>query len=125
MRIIHNFHLMNHPVPSGAPQSLSFNTINSTSVNISWDSVECIHRNGLITHYNISYGPMSETSRVTDVTVVNKNEQDNGGSYTATGLEPSTNYNFKVAAVNDVGVGKFANVQVQIEGMSTGLKCHH
>ena len=40
-------------VPSGAPQNLTIIDSNSTNMTISWDSVECIHRNGLVTHYII------------------------------------------------------------------------
>ena len=96
-------------VPSGAPQNLAIINSTSTSVTISWDSVECIHRNGLITHYNISYGPVGDTNLVKTVTV-NSDEPDDGGSYTATGLERTQNYLFKVAAVNVPGVGVFATV---------------
>ena len=78
---------------------------------ISWDSVQCIHRNGLITHYIISYGPVGETNLVTNSVGVNNGGQDDGLSYTVSGLESSTNSIFKVAAVNEAGVGLFAVTQ--------------
>ena len=105
----HKLYVSLHAVPSGAPQNLAIINSNSTSVTITWDSVECIHRNGLITHYNISHGPVGDTNLVTTDTV-NSDGPDDGGSYTATGLERTQYYLFKVAAVNIPGVGVFATV---------------
>ena len=76
---------------------------------ISWDSVECIHRNGLITHYIISYGPIDDNSLAT-IETVNNNEPDDGGRFTATGILSTKIYFFKVVAVNAAGVGVFATV---------------
>ena len=76
---------------------------------ISWDSVECIHRNGLITHYIISYGPIDDNSLAT-IETVNNNEPDDGGRFTATEILSTKSYVFKVAAVNAAGVGVFATV---------------
>ena len=76
---------------------------------ITWNSVECIHRNGLVTHYNIGHGPADYGE--TNVVQTRGEPDEGGGSYTFTGLEPSSNYEFKVAAVNDVGVGPFAITQ--------------
>ena len=63
----------------------------------------------MITHYLIVNGPVSETNQMTNVTV-NSSRPDDGGSYTATGLDATQNYIFKVAAVNSDGVGVFATV---------------
>ena len=107
------------PVPSGAPQN--FNS-NSTSVFISWDSVECIHRTGLIIHYLLVYEPVDACGNsLATITIVNSGEPDDGGNYMATGLDPSSSYLFKVAAVNNIGIGPFATVQTK-EGC---LLCIH
>ena len=97
------------PGPSGAPQNLNST---STSVTISWNNVKCVHRNGLITHYTITYSPMDSTDQITDR--VNITDPNNGGSYTVSGLQPSTNYVFRIAAVNDAGVGVFATVLTNV-----------
>ena len=97
------------PVPSGAPQNLTIINSTSTCVTISWDSVECIHRNGLITHYIISYGPVGDTNLVKTDTV-NNDGLNAGGNYMATGLSPSQNHLFEVAAMNDAGMGRFASL---------------
>ena len=44
---------------------------------------------------------------------MNSGEPDDGGSYTAAGLDPSSSYLFKVAVVNNIGIGPFATVQTQ------------
>ena len=99
------------PVPSGAPQNINSN---STSVFISWDSVECIHRNGLITHYLLVYEPVDACGNsLATITPVNSGEPYDGGNYMATGLDPSSSYLFKVAAVNNVDIGPFATVQTK------------
>ena len=100
------------PGPSGAPQNLTVINSTSTSVTISWNSVQCVHRNGLVTHYTITYSLMDSTDQMTDR--VNITDSDNGGSYTASGLQPSTNYVFRIAAVNDAGVGVFATVLTNV-----------
>ena len=47
------------------------------------------------------------------ITTVNSDESDDGGSYLATGLDPSSSYLFKVAAVNNIGIGPFSTVQTK------------
>ena len=42
--------------------------------------------------------------------IVDSDGPDNGGSYTATALQPSFGYLFKVAAINRNGVGSFTVV---------------
>ena len=54
---------------------------------------------------------MGETNLVTNSVRVNNGGQDDGLSYTVSGLESSTNSIFKVAAVNEAGVGLFAVTQ--------------
>ena len=105
-------------VPTGAPQNLAIINSTSTSVTISWDSVECIHRNGLITHYQLVYEPVDIFGNYPS-TMNSSGEPDDGGSYTATRLDPSSSHLFKVAAVNKLGFGPFATVTVPIkDGMS-------
>ena len=95
--------------PSGMPQNLAIISSTSTSVTISWNSVECIHRNGLIIHYIVSYSELE--NGIPTIKTVRSSEPDDGGSYTATGLEPSASYLFLVAAINSIGLGPFAAIQ--------------
>ena len=98
------------PAPSAMPQNLAIISSTSTSVTISWNSIECIHRNGLIIHYIVSY-ELANGNRQSTIITVRINEPDDGGNYTAMGLEPSVSYLFKVAALNSIGLGPFATVQ--------------
>ena len=82
---------------------------------ISWDSLECIHRNGLITHYIISYGRGRDGENNQVNVTVNITDQDDGGSFTASRIDNTKNYIFKVAAVNEAGVGMLANVTVSTQ----------
>ena len=68
---------------------------------VTWDTIKCIERNGIITGYTVVF-------------------QDRGGAnvpgntvnrtFSATELTPFTNYTFQVAGVNDVGTGPFTNI---------------
>ena len=99
-------------VPSKAPQNLTIINITSTSVTISWDSVECIHRNGLITQYLLIIRPVDTSdSNLEKFVTLNSDGPDNGGGYMATALQPSVSYMFKVAAINNNGIGPFTEVQ--------------
>ena len=103
-------------VPSEVPQNLTIINSTSTSVTISWESVECIRRNGLITHYIVGYARDGANSQWHVNVTVNITNQDDGGSYTATGIDNTTRYTFKVAAVNEAGVGLYATVSTNGSG---------
>ena len=72
----------------------------SRSVSVSWNTIECIERNGEITNYTVVF-------------------QEQGGAvipgemmartFMATGLQPFTIYRFQVAGVNDDGTGPFTD----------------
>ena len=73
----------------------------SRSINVTWDTIECIERNGIITGYTVVF-------------------QEQGGadvpgntlnmSFSAEGLTPYTNYTFQVAGVNDVDTGPYTDI---------------
>ena len=79
---------------------------NSTSITVQWGSVPCIHQNGAITGYSVQYGVMGSGNTET-VTV-------NGASTTQTtitGLDPSTTYSIRVAAVNNQLIGTYSSAE--------------
>ena len=91
--------------PSTAPTSVSVSEVTSSSITVQWGAVDCIHRNGDITGYTLSYGVQGNGSTQT----VNVS----GGEATQTiisELTPSTNYSIEVAAVNSVGTGVYSNL---------------
>ena len=76
----------------------------SSTIAVQWEKVPCIHQNGDITGYSVQYGVMgsgnTQTMTVDGATV---NEA------TISGLNRSTNYSIKVAAVNSDGTGVYSS----------------
>ena len=84
----------------------------SRSVSLSWNEIECIERNGMITNYMVEFSTLGR-SVIPGVQVV-MNER----RFIASGFVPFTNYTFRVAGVNSNGVGAFSNVTtIQTSGM--------
>ena len=79
----------------------------SRSVNVSWDAIECIERNGVITGYTVEYHELGGT-RISGGEVVDQ-------TFTLGGLTPHTNYTFSVAGVNSNGTGPFTDVTLLTE----------
>ena len=67
-----------------------------------WTPVECIHRNGEITSYQISQEKESDTTTTTHTVAAT---DGGGGVFTISGLEPSVIYDVEIAAVNGAGTG--------------------
>ena len=63
----------------------------------------CIHRNGHITGYVVSYTEVKEETYFT------KNVSREQRNTEISRLKPSTQYELRVAAVNSVGTGPFTN----------------
>ena len=78
---------------SGAPQNLRIN-FTDTTITIEWEPVECRHRNGEITGYNVTYYHGTEMNRIT--LMLPESEH----TFTATGLLFTTVYTFKVTALS-------------------------
>ena len=72
----------------------------SRSITVTWGTIECIERNGIITGYTVVFQEQGGAN-------VPGNTVDR--TFSATGLTPFTNYTFQVAGVNDVGTGPFTN----------------
>ena len=80
---------------------MSYSTT-SRSVSITWDTIECIERNGVITNYTVVFQEQGGAMIPGEVNVVDR-------TFTASGLTPHTNYTFKVAGVNINGTGHFSD----------------
>ena len=68
---------------------------------VTWDTIECIERNGIITGYTVVFqeqGGANITGNTVDRT------------FSATGLTPLTSYTFQVAGVNDVDTGLYTSI---------------
>ena len=84
------------------------------SVSLSWNEIECIERNGMITNYMVEFSEMGG-SIIPGVQVV-MNER----RFIASGFIPFTNYTFRVAGINNIGVGAFSDaITIQTNGLLT------
>ena len=88
--------------PTGTPQSI-IPSVTATSVNVSWNEIECTERNGMITNYTVEFSSLGG-SVIPGVLMVNERR------FTASGLAPFTNYTFQVAGINRNGTGPFSDL---------------
>ena len=65
---------------------------------VTWDTIDCIERNGVITSYSVEFQEEGGAGIPGEVM---------GQSFTASGLTPNTSYTFRVAGVNANGTGPF------------------
>ena len=68
---------------------------------VTWDTIECIERNGIITGYTVVFQEQGGAN-------VPGNTVDR--TFSATELTPFTIYTFQVAGVNDVGTGPLTDI---------------
>lgn len=91
----HHYHIMSL-APGGSPRNLRVFSLNSTSIQLAWDSPSPDDHNGLIQEYHINI-----TQAISGVTI---QEISNQTHIVITGLNPYTIYHCSVAAVtNDRG----------------------
>ena len=90
-------------VPTGSPQNIAF-FVTSRSVSVSWNEIECIERNGMITNYTVEFSSLGG-SVIPGVLMVDERPR-----FTANGLTPFTNYTFRVAGINSIGTGPFSDL---------------
>jgi len=77
--------------------------VNTSSITIQWEAVDCIHQNGKIVGYPVRYG-VQGSNCMQSVNV-------SGGAATEaiiSGLISDTTYTIEVAAVNSAGIGKYS-----------------
>lgn len=73
-------------------------TQHSRSISVSWDTIECIERNGPITGYAVRFHQTNGTIVPGMVT---------GQTFISNGLIPYSNYEFHVAGFNNNGTGPY------------------
>ena len=69
---------------------------------MTWDAIDCIERNGVITGYEVELHRMATIVIPVDWEVV-------GETFTAGSLQPFSVYTFRVAGVNIAGTGPFSD----------------
>ncbi len=75
--------------------------ITSRSITVTWDTITCIERNGIITSYTVEVGPSGNPTMRTGITEL---------TFTANGLTPFSNYIFRVAGVNSANTGRYSDI---------------
>ena len=70
---------------------------------VTWNTIECIERNGIITNYTVVFQKQGGAN-------VPGNTVDR--TFSAGGLTPGTVYTFQVAGVNDAGTGVFSTTDI-------------
>ena len=91
-------------VPSGSPKLYPPVVLNSTSIRVKWDEVECTQRNGIITGYIIQYNILNDSNPkkvTTDAEATN---------IVITGLSRFSLYSISIAAMNSIGTGVFSEM---------------
>ena len=87
---------------TGAPQLVTVALVSSTTVNVSWNEVQCFNRSGAVTHYLVQYWSICGG--------VVQNVTTGGLMQTFSGLIPNYVYTFQVAAVGaSQKIGSFSN----------------
>ena len=93
------------PAPSAAPNSVRIYNINSSSITVHWEPVDCIHQNGDIIGYSVRYVAQgSDSIQIINVTGVATTEA------IITNLDHATSYSIEVAAVNSAGTRVYSAV---------------
>ena len=70
--------------PTGHPRDVTPSTT-SRSVSVSWSTIDCIERNGVITNYTVVFQEQGGAVIPGEVNVMDR-------TFTASGLTPHTNY---------------------------------
>ena len=91
-----------YTAPTGPPRNVILSA-SSRSVSVSWDDIDCIERNGIITNYTVKFKEQTIPREVMGQIV-------EGQTFNASGLTPHTNYSFRVAGVNSNGTGPFTGL---------------
>ena len=100
------------PAPSAAPKDVSVPLVSFSSITVQWGEVDCIHRNGEITQYQICYkilGYGSPERCVQSRKII---------------FDDSTPKNcfVRVAAVNSAGIGPLSEpVTVEVDGKTHSI----
>ena len=92
------------PAPAAAPQNPSSTTLNSTAIQVQWEVVPEIDRNGIITNYEVRVDPAQFQS------VRYENVSGSDLVLVVDELEEFVEYNFTIRGYTSAGPGPFSNV---------------
>ena len=85
-----------------SPESLNASIAGFSSILLSWEELECPKHHGVVTGYLIQQDNSHNYSI----------KQSLSQSWTISGLSPFHKYSFKIAAINEAGIGKFSETTI-------------
>ena len=97
--------------------------LSSTEIQVNWTEVPMMHRNGIITTYEVMYEPLMTFDVLTAARVNITNV-----SSVLTGLEENLEYNVSVRAYTSVGPGPYSPEDMEItfkDGRSIMIKINN
>ena len=92
------------PAPAGAPQNVTSTTLNDTAIQVQWEEVPEIDRNGIIISYEVRIFP----AQFQNVSYVNVSGSEL--ALVVDELEEFVEYSFTVRTYTSVGPGPFSDV---------------
>ena len=96
-------------VPAIAPMNVRSQVLSSTSINVTWEEIPPIMRNGIITVYEVLYVPLETFGGA----IGSENVNTTGLFYELVGLEEYVNYNISVRAYTRVGFGPYSDGHIE------------
>ena len=96
--------------PTGPPLNLAVQSVNSTSLTLSWEPPSLAHQTGATLNYTLTCIPPAESSLPPVVSVFTT-----AGAHTLNGLTPATLYSCSVFATNVYGNSPPANISAMTE----------
>ena len=91
-------------VPAVAPVNVRSQVLSSTSINVTWEEIPPIKRNGIITAYEVLYEPLETFGGVIGSMRVNTTNMH----FVLFGLQEYVDYNISVRAYTRVGPGPYS-----------------
>ena len=91
-------------VPAIAPINVQSEVLSSTSINVTWEEIPPIKRNGIITSYEVLYEPLDTFDGAIGPAIVNTTNL----YYVLVGLEEYVDYNISVRAYTRAGFGPYS-----------------
>ena len=95
-------------VPTNSPQNVTPVFLSSTTINVTWEEVPPIDRNGMITTYEVLYEPLETFEQLLSTDIVNSTNI----FVLLEGLHPFVSYNISVRAYTSVGNGPYSDVAI-------------
>ena len=101
--------------PSAVPRNVMVSGMTSRSINVTWGAIGSNSQNGPNFHYDVEFQRIDGGS--VPIGTVNSMTR----MFSVSGLQPFTNYTFRVRGVNGVGMGGYTSltvIQTNPEGTS-------